>query len=38
MVFLFENIQNTISEQFWEQGVQGVFKPKLQKYFSPILP
>jgi len=31
-----ENISDTILEQFWEQGVQGVFKPKLQKRFSYI--
>jgi len=35
--FLFWKIfQYIISEQFWEQGVQGVFKPKLQKPFSQI--
>jgi len=28
--------QNTISEQFMEQSVQGVFKSKLQKRFSQI--
>jgi len=34
MVSFWKIFQNTISEQFWEQGVQGVLKLKLQTFFT----